>query len=154
MVALAHLDTMHVARELIRARMRLSIVCALTDVGVRTLRRWWRGIHGSSPKNGKLPETVLSFITNMDDAALVSAYAALYIRLHGRKISAANLLTTWREFQDICGPLDVNAAYYSIRDIKAGLVVLAQCGSCTASFIYDGGSRLTDRCPFCLTKPV
>lgn len=154
MVALAELENLRLAHDLVRAGLRLSIVRGLTDIGTRTLRRWWKDIHGVRPSNGKLPETVLSFIRDLDTAAVVSAYAALHLRLRGRELTPEGLLVTWREFQRLCAPIDINVAYFAIRDIRARIVVLARCNTCSAAFIYDAGSRYTDRCPFCETRVV
>ena len=154
MVSLAEFQNLRFAHDLIHAGLRLSIVRGLTGIGIRTLRQWWKDVHGSSPPNGKLPDTVLSFIKDADMAANISAYAAFYLRLHGMEISPASLLETWREFRRICAPIDINAAYFAIRDVKAGIVVLARCNTCSAAFIYDAGSKHTYRCPFCKTKVV
>jgi hypothetical protein len=154
MVVLSQLEGLQYARDLIEAGLRLSIVRALTDVNTRTLRQWWKDIHGVRPPNGKLPETVLSFIRDSDSAAVASAYAAFHVRLRGTDLAPESLLTVWREYQRICAPIDINCAYFAIRDIRAGFVVLARCRQCKASFIYDTGSKHTDRCPFCEMKPV
>jgi hypothetical protein len=121
---------------------------------MRTLRQWWKEIHGSRPSNGKLPETVLSFIRDMDSAARLSACSVLYLRLRGHDLSPESLLAVWREFQRLCAPIDINATYFAIRDIRARIVVLAHCDVCAAAFIYDAGNRHTDRCPFCKTRVI
>jgi hypothetical protein len=154
MVALTELDNLHLARDLIRAGLRLSIVRGMTDIGARTLRQWWKDIHGVRPSNGKLPETVLSFIRDLDTAAAISAYAAIHLRLCGQDLSPASLLATWREFQRLCAPIDINAAYFAIRDIRARIVVPARCSTCRAAFIYDTGNKYTDLCPFCETRVI
>lgn len=154
MVELSELENLRLARDLISAGLRLTIVQALTGVGVRTLRQWWKHVHGIRPSNGKLPESVLSFIKDKDSAARLSAFAAFHRRLHGSELTAESLLTTWREYQQICGAIDINAAYFAARDVKARIVVLQRCQECNAGFIYDAGSRHTDRCPFCKTQIV
>jgi len=154
MVALVELESLQHAHDLIQAGLRLSIVRGLTDVGTRTLRQWWKDIHGVKPSNGKLPESVLSFIRDKDSAARLAAYAALHKRLHGAVLRAENLLSTWREYQHYCGPMDINAAYFAVRDVKAGIVILAHCRVCNAAFIYDSGSRHTDHCPFCGARVI
>lgn len=149
MVALVDLGSLQHANELIRAGLRLSIVRGLTGIGTRTLRQWWKDIHGVSPSNGKLPESVLSYIRDRDMAARLSAYAAFHKRLHGSTLTAETLLSAWREFPNFCGPLDINAAYFAARDVKARIVLLSHCRVCNASYIYDAGSKHTDHCPFC-----
>ncbi|MDO9227332.1 MAG: FlhC family transcriptional regulator [Pseudomonadota bacterium] len=154
MVALADLGSLQQANDLIRAGLRLSLVRGLTGIGTRTLRQWWKDIHGVKPSNGKLPETVLSFIRDRRMAARLSAYAALHERLNGRSLTAENLLSTWQEFQQFCGPLDINSAYFAARDVKTKIVLLSNCQVCNASYISDAGSKYTDHCPFCDTWPV
>jgi hypothetical protein len=155
MVTLVDLKTLNLARDLICAGLRLSIVRGLTGIGTRVLRQWWKEIHGVRPSNGKLPETVLSFIRNMDSAALLSACSVLHLRLRGDNLSPESLLVVWREFQRLYDvPIDINATYFAIRDIKARIVVLTRCDVCGASFIYDAGSKHTDHCPFCETRVV
>jgi flagellar transcriptional activator FlhC len=65
MATVEHIDRLVDARELIDARLRLSIVAALTNLTSGTLRKLWKDVHGVRPPNGKLPESVLSFITNV-----------------------------------------------------------------------------------------
>lgn len=152
MVELAELEKLRLAHALIEARLRLSIVRGMTGIGTRTLRQWWKDIHGVRPPNGKLPESVLSFIKDKDSAARLSAFAAFHRRLYGSELTPESLLTTWREYQRLCGAIDINAAYFAVRDVRAWIVSLSRCRACNAIFIYDTGSRHTDRCPFCDTR--
>lgn len=152
MVAIGELESLRLAHDLIRAGLRLSIVRSLTKVGTRALRQWWKDIHGVRPSNGKLPETVLSFIKDRNSAAVVSAFAAFHNSVHGKTLTADKLLDSWQEFQRICAPLDINAAYFAVRDIRARIVILSHCNVCHADFIYDSGSKHTEQCPFCATK--
>ncbi len=154
MVALVDLENLQQAHDLIRVGLRLSIIRGLTRIGTRTLRQWWREIHGVSPSNGKLPETVLSYIKDRDTAARLSAFAVLHQRLYGGELSTASLLTTWKEYQTVCGPLDINAAYFAARDVRVQIVVLSQCQECSGTFIYDTGNKCTKHCPFCETEVV
>lgn len=152
MVDLAELQKLQQAYALIQAGLRLSIVRGMTNTGTRTLRKWWRDVHGVKPSNGKLPESVLSFIKDKDSAARLSAFAALHRRLYGSELTPESLLTTWREYQRLCGPIDINAAYFAARDVRAQIVSLSRCRVCSATYIYDVGSRHTNRCPFCDTR--
>lgn len=152
MVELEELERFQLAKSLIQSGMRLSIVRVLTNISTRTLRKWWHDIHGVKPPNGKLPESVLSFIRDRDMAAKLSAFVCLYKKLYKNNFSLKNFFATWRGFQDICGQLDINAAYYAIRDVNEWAVVLSKCRICGASFLYDAGSKNTNRCPFCNTK--
>lgn len=154
MVALTDIETLQHAHDLIRSGLRLSIVRGMTRIGTRTLRQWWKEIHGVSPSNGKLPETVLSYIKDRESGARLSAFAALHQRLFPDELTTTSLLVTWREYQSICGPIDINAAYFAARDARVSIVMLVPCRECNAMFIYDAGSKYTDYCPFCETKVV
>lgn len=55
MVGLGELENMQLAQQLIRARLRLSVIRALTDVSTLTLRQWWHDIHGVRAGQWKAP---------------------------------------------------------------------------------------------------
>ncbi len=152
MVEPFRLEALLTAQELINAGMRLAFVRGMTKLGTRTLRQRWKETHGERSSKGKLPDSVLSFIKNREAAAQLSAFAAFYKQTHGLEFTAESLMDAWREFQNICGPVDINAAYLSVRDIRARIVLLSRCQVCHATFIYDMGSRHTERCPFCRTR--
>lgn len=153
MVGLIELGRLQLANSLIQAGLRLSIIRALTDVGTLTLRQWWKDIHGVKPANGKLPESVLSYIRDADTAARISSFVVLYKRLSGGSgLTAEGLLMAWQEFERICGRFDINAGYFALRDIRAHIVMLSRCDVCNAAYIYDTGNKYTDQCPYCGTK--
>lgn len=154
MVALTDLENLQHAHELIRVGLRLSIIRGLTRIGTRTLRQWWKDVHGVKPPNGKLPETVLSYIKDRDSAARLSAFAALHQRLFNKELTTTSLMTTWREYQAVCGPIDINAAYFAARDVRVSIVILAHCHGCHAAYIYDTANKYTCQCPFCETRVI
>lgn len=168
MVCLADLDNLQIARDLIAAGLRLSIVRSLTGLGTRILRKLWKEIHGSSPKNGRLPDTVLSFIEDYDSAAKLAAFVSIHkivyrvsvpalanYKLHHLSLTPQSLLNAWKDFQLInTTDLDINAAYFAARDVGIQIVMFARCRTCDARFIYDSGKKYTERCPFCRTRIV
>ena len=155
MATVEHIDRLIDARELIDARLRLSIVAALTNLTSGTLRKLWKDVHGVRPPNGKLPESVLSFITNVRADADIAAFLSLYQRLNGDfEVDSRRLLKAWAAHQQLCGPLDINAAFHALRDVRAKLVSFIRCPKCHASYIYDTALTLTSRCPFCATSPI
>lgn len=154
MVALAELSNLDLAHRLVRAGMRLSVITHMTGVGVRTLRSWWKEIHGTRPSNGKLPDSVLAFIESRGDAATLAAFACFYRAVYGAAVKGDHLLDACERFRWICGPIDINAAYYAVRDVRAGIVRLVRCPECDAKYLYDEHRRRHgDRCPFCGTRP-
>lgn len=144
------------AAELIRGKLRLSLVQSLTGLTIRPLRTMWKEIHNEGPSNGKLPESVLSYMVNQAMAAGISSFTSLHLRQNSAsdQLTAQTLLDSWRTYQRLCGPLDINAGYYALRDIRADFVSFPKCACCDAHFIYDPGSTLTSRCPFCGHSPA
>lgn len=156
MASLAEIQKLNSASELVRAGLRLSIIVALTDMTVIPLRRLWKETHGKSPPNGKLPESVLSYVTTQQAATAISAFVGMHLKLHQslQCITPQTLLHTWRTYERLCSPLDINAGYYGLRDVRAGLVSFPRCKQCGAHYIYDTASTLTSRCPFCNDVPT
>jgi len=138
----------NVAHDLVCAGLRISIVRWLTDVEVKKLRGWWRVVHNKRPPNGKQKETVLGFVKTNKDAARLTAFALIYMKSY-KNLTGEYLLDEWQQYCQTFGYIDVNAAYYVVRDLTAGIISLSNCGVCGAAFIYDKGNRHTEKCPFC-----
>ena len=147
------LENHRLAAELIRLRLRVPIVNYLTQIHHKPLRARWHAIHHESPPNGKLPESVRSFISNPQSLAELSTFVAMYDRLDGEggaKVTAAMLLRAWHMHRRVAHrELEINAAYYAIRDVRAKIVEWRRCGHCQASFIYDVNAAMARACPFC-----
>ncbi|MBV7542130.1 FlhC family transcriptional regulator [Acidovorax sp. sic0104] len=146
------------ASQLISGRLRLSLVQSLTGISIRPLRAMWEEIHGEGASSGKLPHGVLSFMVNQTAAVGLSTFASMYLRQNhsGGKVAltAKGLLGTWGAYQKFCGPLDLNAGYYAAQDVMGDTVSFPKCGGCGVHFIYDRGSTLTSRCPYCGLAPT
>lgn len=156
MSTLANLRAMTTAADLVRRRMRLSIVSSLTGVSQRTLRTLWKETHGEGAPNGKLPESVLSFITTPKAAADVAAFINLHLQQWGsvKTIDPEHLLHTVDTGARIGQEINVNAAYYALRDLRAGFISFPKCSGCGAKFVFDvSAGRNADRCPFCAQMP-
>jgi hypothetical protein len=153
---LAHIQTWSLAQTLVGAKLRLSITASVTGLSSAMLRKLWRETHGISPTPGKLPESASSFIKTSKDAARLSTFAALHLSHHGKVDSSAEkLIESWRAYQSLMGEtLDINAAYYVLRDIRAGLIDVVTCSGCGARYIFDGSFDLTKRCPFCAKNKI
>jgi predicted Zn-ribbon and HTH transcriptional regulator len=50
--------------------------------------------------------------------------------------------------------IDVNAAWYAIRDVKAELVSWGRCKQCKATYIFDTELRETSKCPYCGVRDI
>ena len=153
LLAADQLENSRGAHELIRMKLRVPIVHYLTDIPLKPLRLRWRQLHGESPPNGKLPDSVRPFITNAMALANLSSFVALYHRLDEgdiKSVNAAMLLSVWKTHRRVGGDtLDINAAWYAIRDVRSRIVDWQRCGRCQTLFIYDPGVSHARSCPFC-----
>lgn len=156
---IAKLEQLQCARELIQAKLRLSIVAALTNLTLEPLRKMWKEIHGERSPNGKLPESALSYVKTVQMVRNLSAIVLLHQRLHNTKeITPRNLLQTWRAYNDLLGQvvpsnrLDINAAYYALRDVRSNQLTVMKCNNCRISYIYDRELSLTSHCPYCKSE--
>ncbi|CAN7645699.1 flagellar transcriptional regulator FlhC [Acidovorax sp. LjRoot129] len=149
-MVIAKLEQMLLARDLIQAKLRLSIVAALTGVTQEPLRKMWKELHGERSPNGKLPESALSFVNNVQMVSNLSAIVLLHQKLHKTKeLTPTTLLATWNTHVALLGPIDINAAYYVLRDVRSNMLTVMQCSRCEVSYIYDRELSLTSRCPYC-----
>lgn len=153
---LAKLEAFQLAVELIQAKLRLSIVAALTGLTLEPLRKIWKETHGERSPNGKLPESALSYVKTVQMVRALSAIVLLHQRLHNTKeIDPRSLLQTWRAHNNLLGGvdpiniLDINAVYYVLRDVRSNLLTVMHCNNCKIGYIYDRELSLTSHCPYC-----
>jgi Flagellar transcriptional activator (FlhC) len=73
-----------------------------------------------------------------------------------RKSIVESFLSAWEASQlsaDFDSNLDINAAWYAVRDVKAGIITWCRCNRCGASYIFDSkATRKSDGCNYCGTK--
>ena len=147
------LENHWVAHELVRLKLRLPLVNHLTGINIKPLRRQWNRIHPNSPPNGRLRESVRAFISDSFSAAELASYVAIYIRLApdtDNYIDPALLLRALTMHQRIAHrELDINAAYFAIRDVRAKIVEWRRCSRCQTGFIFSPGAFHMRSCPFC-----
>ncbi len=147
------LENSRVAHELIRLKLRVPIVHYLTSIHSKPLRLRWRQLHSESPPNGKLPDSVRSFIADAMTLANLSSFVALYNRLddgEGRSVTAGMLLRVWKMHCRVGSEnLDINAAWYAIRDVRSKIVGWQRCSRCQTMFIYEPNVSHARSCPFC-----
>ncbi len=158
MISVGELQAYNTATELVRRKLRLSLVSSLTGVSQRTLRGIWREIHGSGAPNGKLPEFAQSLITSRQIAASAAAFVSVYLQQFGPvsgTIDAEKLIEAVDLSERFGNELSIATAFYCLRDLRAGFITFPKCLHCGARFLYDSsGGRHMDRCPFCTQMPV
>ena len=147
------LENHRLAHELIRLKLRLPIINYLTQIHQKPLRRQWHAIHHESPPNGRLPESVRPFISDSLSAAELASFVGIFNRLDvgdSRKVTAAMLVRAWgMHYRLAHRELDINAAYFAIRDVRAKIVEWRRCAWCQTNFILDATDFHTRACPFC-----
>mgnify|MGYP003403016020 CR=1 FL=1 len=115
------------------------------------VRAW---VNGSSLVRTQACSAMLRRLrTSARKLADLSTFVALYNRLDdgdGRVVTAAMLLSVWevhcRLAQD---HLEINAAWYAIRDVRSRIVSWHRCARCQAMFIYEPDVSQARSCPFC-----
>ena len=141
------------AYDLVRANMRVSIICALTGVTPHFVKQMWTEVHTKSSKSGQLPSSVLVFIKTPAIAASLSGFVSFCLAIHPDlkdALAARQLITLTEKYNWIAGAsLDITAAYYAVRDTAAGIVDHRYCSSCDTYFLYSPRSFQVRSCPFC-----
>ena len=85
----------------------------------------------------------------------MSTFAALYFRLekiYPKKNQAELFFTAWQSrlfFDGECEDLNINVAWYVIRDIKTNKVLWYECGCCKTQFVDNYKQKTLSSCPFC-----
>jgi len=146
---------------LIQERMRVPIVHSMTGIELRSLRQLWLDTHKTTPSPGRLPTSVLSFVQMGASPCVLSTFVSVYLSkerqqiIHGQNDTLTDMfLGVWNARNLFFGDtrLDINAAWYAARDVKAGIVAWGECNRCKAKYIFDTGHRATSRCPYCGEK--
>ena len=141
------------ATALIKSGMRISLVHAMTKVSNRTLRDIWQDTYGSgTPAPGRLPNNALSYIKQGQSPIGLSTIVAAYLAIE--KDQSLTLSEAFLQSWDMAAlfapsDFDINAAWYAIRDVKAGLISWVECQTCKAHHFYDTEIRKTSKCPYC-----
>lgn len=147
------LENHRVAHELVRLKLRLPLVNHLTGINIKPLRRQWNRIHPNSPPNGRLRESVRAFISDSFSAAELASFVAIYNRLSPdteNNVDPEILLRALTMHKRIANQeLDINAAYFAVRDVRAKIVEWRRCGRCQTSFIFSPAAFHMRSCPFC-----
>lgn len=150
-------DIQNQAAILIESGMRIALVHSMTGLPMRMLRDLWSGIHGELKPPGRMPYNSIAYIKNGQSVTDLATVVSVY--LHAEKERRTNIesfLTAWEVAKitaDSESNLDINAAWYAVRDVKAGIITWCRCNRCGASYIFDSKTtRKSDGCNYCGTK--
>ncbi|MGZ8257011.1 MAG: FlhC family transcriptional regulator [Gallionella sp.] len=150
-------DMQSQAAILIKGGMRIALAHSVTGLPMRMLRDLWSGVHGELKPPGRMPYDTIAYIKSGQSVASLATVVSVYLRAEKEcKPTIESFLNAWEVAQlsaDIESSLDINAAWYAVRDVKAGVITLCRCNHCEASYIFDSkATRKFDGCNYCGTK--
>jgi len=139
------------ALELMKAGLRVPLVHSMTSVSLRALRSQWKEIYGEDSVPGRMPASVLACIEKGQSPMIMSTAVSAYLAVQdtNRGDVVDTFLLAWNITKKMASDADINAAWYAIRDTKAGLVLWVECNSCEANHIFAVELKKTNSCPYC-----
>lgn len=143
------------AAYLIKNGMRIALAHSITGMSWRSLRDLWDDAHGTDmPPPGRMPCSTVAYIRAGQSQVALSTLVTVYLSLEKEYQAPTDaFISAWestRLFTDKNAPLDINAAWYAVRDTKAGRVAWCKCKDCKAGYFFDAKeTRKKSKCPFC-----
>lgn len=143
------------ATALIRDGMRIALVHSITGIARGHLLDLRKSIHGENvPMRGRMPNDTTSYIKSGQSPVALATVVAVYFsaeKNHRSPVEA--FMDAWsvaKLFADGATPIDINAAWYAVRDVKSGLISWGFCKNCNAGYLLDTKqTKKTDTCPYC-----
>ncbi len=153
---LEEMDRYRDAYALVRRGLRVTIISALTGLRPHYIQKMWQEVHGVSSIKGQLPASVHAFIKSLEGAAKVSGYTAFALSKGieqgavEQALTAKALLKSVEEYEWLAGlSIDINLAYFALRDVVTRIVEWRRCAFCGAGHMYSLASISLRGCPFC-----
>lgn len=148
--------TLDQATFLLAEGMRIVLVQSITGMPQRQLSKIKSAYHDTDIPAARLPTSVASFIKAGQSTMILSSLVSTFLATKGQESEvAAGFISAWKAAKLCAGSqqIDINAAWYAVRDVKAGEIAWAKCNECLAGFMPDLFSAKTaDCCPYCGTK--
>lgn len=148
-------QTQSYASTLIRDGMRIALVHSITGIARGHLLDLRKAIHGDdAPMQGRMPNDTMAYIKSGQSPVALATVVAVYFgaeRKHRSPVEA--FMDAWsvaKLFADGTTPIDINAAWYAVRDVKSGWISWGFCRNCKAGYLLDTKqTKKTDSCPYC-----
>lgn len=150
--------TQRYASFLIKDGMRIGLAHSITGVSKEILRELRHTAHGQdAPSLCKMPSNTIAYIKSGQSPLALATVVSVYLHTEKEhKSPAESFVVAWEAaklFSDEGTQLDINAAWYAVRDVKAGLVTWCHCKNCKAGYIFDTKiTKKNDACPYCGTR--
>lgn len=147
------------AHSLVTKGMRLPLVHALTGICPSRLRNLHKSVNGKSAPPGRTPENAHAMIKTRDqaiEAAKFLNYYDLAIMRQGKVFDGSQavnpkvLLSAYEIYAlttDV--PLEINLAWYIIRDLGSGQLSARRCSKCGILYPFAHGNEVLQSCPVC-----
>jgi hypothetical protein len=151
------IERQQTALSLIRIRLRLSYVAAITGLNDRFLRKVWKEVHGKSPSSGtsytSIDTGLKTYSMARQSAAFANVYFATAAEEHAKiAIHAPTFLAAWMTYVGlgINEDLTPDLAWQVIRNITAKSTSLHGCKKCNTQYIvFQKFTGNLAKCPFC-----
>lgn len=143
------------AAFLLKSGLRIPLVRSLTGMSWRSLRDLWEVWHGSDiHPPGRMPSNAFAYIKAGQSQVALATLVTVYLSLEKEHQTPTDaFVAAWastRLFQGQETQLDINAAWYAVRDTKAGLMSFCKCKDCKAGYFFDAKeTRKKTKCVFC-----
>ena len=148
-------QTQSYAAILIRDGMRIALAHSITGIARGQLLDLRKSIHGDdAPMQGRMPNDTMGYIKSGQSPVALATVVAVYLDAERKRRSPVEaFMDAWsvaKLFADGATPIDINAAWYAVRDVKSGWVSWNFCRNCKAGYLLDTKqTKKTDNCPYC-----
>lgn len=146
------------AASLIKDGMRIALAHSITGVSLRLLRDLWAINHGKDMMPpGRMPCDTLAYIKSGQSPLALATVVSVYLNAENEnKSPVAAFIAAWEAsklFSAGSATIDINAAWYAVRDVKAGLISWGYCKHCKAGYLLNTKqTKKPDCCPYCGTQ--
>lgn len=146
------------AASLIRDGMRIALAHSITGVSWRMLREVWEACHGEdNTPPGRMPGDTIAYINSGQSPLALATVVSVYLSAEKEHRSPVDaFMSAWevaKLFSEGPAAIDINAAWYAVRDVKSGLISWGHCKNCKAGYLLDTKqTKKIDCCPYCGTQ--
>ena len=144
------------AFELIKRKLRTSIIHLYTGISKPMLRDMYREYHQVSPSSGQLPfVSSILMKASKKEHAQISLFATQYVDYVGGEVANINIQALIAVYDLYCASykkdfLDFTDAWVIIRDIRSHLAYFQHCFSCGVDYLMAADSYTPLSCPYCI----
>jgi len=148
-----------IACNLVNSGMRLTLVHALTGLCPSRLRNFHKKVNGQSAPPGRTPDSAHVLIKNRDQAMEAAKFVNYYDLTSkqegngssgGRVMDPKVMLDSYKFYEQMTkAPLNINIAWYVIRDLVSGRLETRKCTRCGIMFVFTSENEAMQTCPMC-----